>query len=110
MEPDLERNPVRRRARRLSLAACIAFWMVTGALAQKVLTWEQAKRELEATNPTLRAGQIGAQESRATEITAFMRPNPDLTVSVDQFSPLSVPGSPYRPLVDTLPVVSASYL
>ena len=101
---------MRRRVRHLSLAAWIASWVVTGALAQKVLTWEEAKRELEATNPTLRAGRIGIQESRASEITAFLRPNPDLTVSVDQFSPLSVPGSPYRPVADTLPVVSGSYL
>ena len=84
--------------------------MATGALAQKTLTWDEAKRELEAVNPTLRAGRIGIQESRADEITAFLRPNPDLTVSVDQFSPLSAPDNPYRPLTDTVPFLSGSYL
>jgi cobalt-zinc-cadmium efflux system outer membrane protein len=63
--------------------------MSTGVLAQKTLTWDAAKRELEASNPSLRAARIGIQESRADEITAFLRPNPDLTVSVEQFSPVS---------------------
>ena len=58
----------------------IAAWMASGALAQKTLTWDEARRQLEAANPTLRAGQIGIQESRADEITAFLRPNPELTM------------------------------
>jgi cobalt-zinc-cadmium efflux system outer membrane protein len=92
------------------MATWITFWMVTAALAQKTLTWDQAKRELEASNPTLGAGRIGIQESRADEVTAFLRPNPDLTISVDQFSPLTVPDSPYRPFADTLPLISGGYL
>ena len=78
------------------------------ALAQKILTWEEAKQELKASNPSLRAGQIGIQESHAQEITAFLRPNPDLTVSADQFTPFT--GNPYRPFTYTLPLVAGSYL
>ena len=89
MKPHLERHAMRRWIRRLSIGIWIAAWMATGALAQKTLTWDEAKRELEAANPTLARGQIGIQESRADEITAFLRPNPDLTVSVDQFSPFT---------------------
>ena len=63
---------------------------------------------MQATNPTLRAGRIGIQESRAGEITAFLRPNPDLTVSADQFDPFT--GNPYRPFTNTLPLLSGSYL
>ena len=47
-------------------------------------------------------------ESRAMEITAFLRPNPDFTASIDQldlFSP-----NPYRPLAFALPNFSTSYL
>src|SRR4051794_18417819 len=110
METSLERNPMRRRIQRLLMATWIASWMATAALAQKTLTWDQAKREFEASNPTLRAGQIGVLQSRADEITAHLRPNPDLTVSVDQFSPLSVPDIPYRPLADTEPFLAGSYL
>ena len=94
----------------LACGACaIVAWMPTVALAQKTLTWEEAKREFEAANPTLRAARIGIQESRADEITAFLRPNPDLTVSVDQFSPLS-PDTPYRPFTDAQPFIAGSYL
>jgi cobalt-zinc-cadmium efflux system outer membrane protein len=82
--------------------------MATSGLAQKILTWEEAKRELKAYNPSLRAGQIGIQESRAQEITAFLRPNPDLTVSADQITPFT--GNPYRPFTYTLPLVAGSYL
>jgi cobalt-zinc-cadmium efflux system outer membrane protein len=63
---------------------------------------------MEAANPTLRAARIGIQESRADEITAFLRPNPDLTILVDQFEPFTT--NPYRPFTDTEPVVSSTYL
>jgi cobalt-zinc-cadmium efflux system outer membrane protein len=97
---------MRRWMRCLSIVA----WMAAVALAQKTLTWDQAKRELEASNPTLRAARIGIQEARADEITAYLRPNPDLTISIDQFSPLSEPDTPYRPLSDTEPFLAGSYL
>jgi len=90
------------------MGAWIAVWMASGALAQKTLTWDEAKRELQAVNPTLRASQIGIQESRADEVTAFLRPNPDLTVSGDQFNPFT--GNPYRPFTDALPLISSDYL
>ena len=73
MAPTLERHILRRRVRRLSIGIWIAAWLANGALAQKTLTWEEAKRQLEAVNPTLRAGQIGVQESRADEITSSGR-------------------------------------
>ena len=108
METILERNAIRRRVRRLTITLCLAVYVPTGALGQKTLTWEEAKRELEASNPTLRAARIGIQESRADEITAYLRPNPDLTVSADQFNPFT--GNPYRPFGDVLPFVSSTYL
>jgi cobalt-zinc-cadmium efflux system outer membrane protein len=95
-------------SRTLALGIWTAAWMASGAFGQKTLTWEEAKRELQSDNPTLRAGQIGIGESRAEEITAFLRPNPDLMVSVDQLNPFT--GNPYRPFADTLPLISGSYL
>lgn len=83
-------------------------WTASGAYGQKILTWEEAKQEFKAGNSTLHASQIGVQESRAQEITAFLRPNPDLTISVDQLNPFT--GNPYRPFSNTLPLVSGSYL
>ncbi len=95
---------LRRFARTASIALCLS-----GSLtAQKVLTWEDAKRELEAASPALRAGRIGIQESRADEITAFLRPNPELTFWVDQLTPTD--RNPYRPFSNALPIFSGAYL
>src|ERR1700732_4646852 len=51
--------------------------------AQKSLTWQEVRDRFEQANPTLRAGEIGIDESRAQEITAFLRPNPNFTLSTD---------------------------
>jgi cobalt-zinc-cadmium efflux system outer membrane protein len=47
------------------------------------LTWEQVKAKFEAVNPALRADADNVDEMRAEEITAFLRPNPQFTLSVD---------------------------
>ena len=54
------------------------------AAGQTVLTWPDVRARLQATNPTLLAGQIGIDESRATETTAYLRPNPQLSIALDQ--------------------------
>jgi cobalt-zinc-cadmium efflux system outer membrane protein len=81
-----------------------------GALAQTQapLTWEQVRSKFEAANPTLRAGRINIDESKAAEITAFLRPNPGFSFSVDQLQPVS--GQPYRPISVALPLISLNYL
>src|ERR1017187_7288533 len=78
------------------------------AWAQTALTWEQVKAKFETANPTLRAGQLNISESKAQETTAYLKPNPSMTVSVDQSEPFS--GNPYRPLGSLLPFVSMDYL
>jgi cobalt-zinc-cadmium efflux system outer membrane protein len=88
--------------------AAMAFAAPKGAFAQKTLTWQQLKDQFEATNPTLRAGQVGVNEARAQEITAYLRPNPDMTSTLDQIDPFTT--NPYRPLGYALPYLSASYL
>src|SRR5260370_30123986 len=55
----------------------------TPAPAPTPLTWEQVRQRFEQNNPTLRAGQIGIDESKAQEITAFLRPNPNFALSTD---------------------------
>ncbi len=72
------------------------------------LTWEQIQQKFEAANPTLRAGQLNIDESKANEITAFLRPNPELSVSLDQFDPFTP--NPYRPFTNLQPGIAASYL
>ncbi len=79
-----------------------------GARAQTALTWDQVKARFRAGNPTLLAGQNMVDESRAGEITAFLRPNPNVTFTVDQVDPFS--GNPYRPFGFALPYISFDYL
>ena len=85
------------------------------ALCQKVLSWAEVRDEFEASNPTLQAGRIGINQSRAQEITAHLRPNPEVTTTLDQINPFkSYPGPSggdvYRPFANALPFVSTSYL
>jgi cobalt-zinc-cadmium efflux system outer membrane protein len=76
--------------------------------AQTALNWEQVKARFAGANPTLQAGQLNISESKTLEITAFLKPNPNMTVSADQFEPFS--GNPYRPLGSVLPYVAFDYL
>jgi cobalt-zinc-cadmium efflux system outer membrane protein len=54
------------------------------AEAQKAMTWDEVRTKFEANNPTLGAGKLNIDESKANEITAYLRPNPQLSVNVDQ--------------------------
>ncbi len=92
----------------LWIVAAIAGAAPGGAFAQNALNWQQVKDRFEATNPTMLAARIGIDESKAQETTAYLRPNPDMTTTLDQFDPFS--GNPYRPLGNLMPLVSASYL
>jgi cobalt-zinc-cadmium efflux system outer membrane protein len=65
-------------------AICVGLILPCGvANAQTGLTWQQVKDKFEAANPTLKADQINVQEMKAEEITAYLRPNPQLTLSTD---------------------------
>src|SRR5258707_8513744 len=68
---------------RLCLAFSVSTMLAGSAFAQKALTWEEVRAKFEAANQTLRAGQIGIDESKAQEVTAYLRPNPGLTLSTD---------------------------
>jgi cobalt-zinc-cadmium efflux system outer membrane protein len=99
---------MRNRLWRQLIGICVAIGTSSGAWAQKTLTWEQAKKEFEASNPTLLAARVGVQESRAEQITAYLRPNPELTFLLDQLTPFT--GNPYQPLSSALPLIEGSYL
>src|SRR5262249_5737717 len=80
----------------------------TGTHAQKAFTWQEIRDRFEMTNPVLRAARVGVDESRAQQITAYLRPNPDIITTIDQIDPFTT--NPYRPFASTLPLVSGSYL
>ena len=51
--------------------------------APLVWTWDQVKANFELQNTTLMAAKLNIDELKAEEITAHLRPNPDLTVTAD---------------------------
>jgi cobalt-zinc-cadmium efflux system outer membrane protein len=67
----------------LRLCLPLAVFVAQIGYAQKALTWQEVRDKFQAANPSLQAGQIGIDESRAAEITAYLRPNPTLTLSSD---------------------------
>jgi len=89
----------------------------TGAFAQShSFTWQEIRDRFQTNNPTLRAAEVSIDESRAQEITAYLRPNPDLTGSVDQINPFSTQTPPnggastYAPFAYAFPAASITYL
>jgi cobalt-zinc-cadmium efflux system outer membrane protein len=79
--------------------------------SQNGVTWPEIRDRFRATNPTIEAGQIAIQESRATEITAFLRPNPECGVSWDQIGhTVPAPGSAANALSASNVVANCSYL
>lgn len=72
------------------------------------LTWEQIQQRFRANNSTLLAGIVTIEEARAQEISAFLRPNPDMTFGWDQLTPFT--GNPYRPVSQSYLYWNFSYL
>jgi len=94
----------------------VAGFLPAVALAQSPFSWQQIKDKFEAANPTLKAAQLNIDESRAAEVTAYLRPNPEFTGTLDQINPLTTISSTvsgnsvYRPFSNTLPFGSVGYL
>jgi cobalt-zinc-cadmium efflux system outer membrane protein len=108
---------VLRALRQLGCKLFLAGVVAEYCPAQTPLTWPEVRDRFVASNPTLIAGRIGLKESRAAEITAFLRPNPQFTGTMDQLTPFGDVPSPngslqnvYRPFAYALPLASFSYL
>ncbi len=98
------------RATRSALTVCmIQVFLMQTAYAQSAFSWQQIKARFETTNPTLKAAQLNIDESKAAEITAYLRPNPDLTLVMDG-TQLAPSMGVYRPLSGTDYSPSISYL
>ncbi len=88
----------------LNVAACLA----QVAAPAQALTWRETQERFRANNSTLLAGQVSIEEARAQEISAFLRPNPDMTFGWDQINPFTT--NPYRPIAQSYLYWSFSYL
>ena len=66
--------------------------------SQQALSWDQVKARFEATNPALKADADNVDEMRAEEITAYLRPNPQFTLSADgtQIAPHDGVWTPFK--------------
>jgi cobalt-zinc-cadmium efflux system outer membrane protein len=90
----------------LTLALLVAS---SAAGAQQALTWDQVKAKFEASNPALKADADNVDEMRAEEITAYLRPNPQLTATVDG-TEIAPNDGHWIPLSGTFVVPNVSYL
>lgn len=95
---------------------CIPRWIVAGLvcsspamLGQTVLNWTQVRDRMLVANSTVIAGQTRIEESRANEITAFLRPNPTFTLGADGLQTVPYNGV-YRPLSGIMVTPGASYM
>ncbi len=103
-----------RRTHPIAWRVCSGVLLLSAAAhylsAQQAFTWDEIRERFKQTNPTLLADQVNIDESRAQEITAFLRPNPDMSFGLDQFTVFRTPNTPYRPVADLLQFGSISYL
>jgi cobalt-zinc-cadmium efflux system outer membrane protein len=83
--------------------------LCASAQTQAPLTWEQVRQRFEQHNPTLLAGKLTVDESKAQEITAFLRPNPTFTLSADG-TQITPDKGVWRPFAGTFESPSISYL
>ena len=104
---------------KLHLAAMSVAMGITGAGAQiapatsappaQVWTWEQVKESFRLNNTTLMAAKLNIDELKAEEVTAHLRPNPELSVSADgaQIAPSR---GVWQPFAGTFVSPGVSYL
>jgi outer membrane protein, heavy metal efflux system len=73
------------------------------------LTWQKVRDRFEANNPTLGADKLSIDESRAGEITAYLRPNPTFALTADgtQIAPHR---GVWEPFAGTFESAELSYL
>ncbi len=81
----------------------------TAPPAPQSWTWEQVKDKLELQNSTLLAGKLNIGELQAGEITAHLRPNPNLALLSDQIDPFGG-GPEHGAFAYWLPSATVSYL
>ena len=90
--------------RRLIGRTLTGFLVITaGVQAQTALSWQQIKEKFAISNPALQAARASIDESRAAEITAYLRPNPDFSLSADglQIAPHLGIWQPFSGVVET---------
>jgi cobalt-zinc-cadmium efflux system outer membrane protein len=81
----------------------------TSRAPHEAWTWEQVKIQFDVNNPTLQADKLNIDESKAQEITAFLRPNPSFSFSLDG-TQITPDRGVWKPFAGTFETPSISYL
>ena len=111
-----------RRSSRVRSSTSCSGWILYPALVlliaglpiathaqQQSFTWQQIRDKFEAANPTLLADKLNIDESRAQEITAYLRPNPTFSLTVDA-TQIAPDKEVWRPFAGTFESPGISYL
>ncbi|HEV2102919.1 MAG TPA: TolC family protein [Candidatus Acidoferrum sp.] len=95
--------------RRVCQGVLFVAGFASGARAQNAMTWEEVRARFEANNPRLLADKVSIDEAKAQQITAYLRPNPQLTLAADGTQIASDKGV-WRPFAGTYETPTISYL
>ena len=92
-----------------SLLPLFVIGLASHCRGQEPLTWEKVRERFELSNPTLSADQFKIDEAKASEITARLRPNPQLSLTADgtQIAPSN---GVWQPFVGTFESAGVNYL
>ena len=82
--------------------------LAASARAQKPLSWDEVRDRFRQNNPQLQAGRTGVHETQANEITAGLKPNPQLSFTIDQWNFFRT--DPFRPCSGSQTISSISQL
>lgn len=69
--------------RKLVLVVLVGLAVVSASAQPNTYTWPQIRDQFERNNTSLLAAKLNVEELKAQEITAFLRPNPDFSLSID---------------------------
>jgi cobalt-zinc-cadmium efflux system outer membrane protein len=106
----LEVSRIGVKGRVLPLISGLSFVLAAaGSAAQQPLSWDQVKARFEANNPALKADADNVDEMTAEEITAYLRPNPQVGVTADG-TQIVPHGGVWVPMKGTYVVPAVSYL
>lgn len=97
------------RSRSAPVASALFFLAAAQCPAQQSLSWEQVKSKFEAANPALRADALGVDELRSDEVSAYLRPNPQFSLTADGLQ-IAPHNGVWQPTSGAFVVPSLSYL
>lgn len=101
-----------RSCARRSIPSVLLVLVLGGYVAgqtNQVFTWQSLRSRFEANNPALLAEKTNVDETRAQEITAYLRPNPQFSLTLDgtQIAPSH---GVWQPFLGTFESPAISYL